>query len=117
MTRVTHTINSHRSLIVGQFLAALDATIITTALNTIAADFNAVDEVSWVATAYIMTYNSFQPLLGKFSHIFGHKAIIGTGIVCFMIGSAICGWSPEILTLIIGRAVQGKQRRNLGPEK
>ncbi|TPX32398.1 hypothetical protein SmJEL517_g04423 [Synchytrium microbalum] len=94
-------------LIIGQFLAALDATIITTALNTIAADLNAVNEVSWVATGYIMTYNSFQPLLGKFSHIFGHKAIIGMGIVCFIIGSAMAGFSPNIITLILARAIQG----------
>ncbi|CAO3654786.1 unnamed protein product [Mucor hiemalis] len=65
------------------FLAALDGTIVATALPRIGSDFNQMSIVSWVATAYILTFDAFQPLFSKFSDIFGRKWILMFGISVF----------------------------------
>ncbi|KAF9371583.1 hypothetical protein CPC16_002976 [Podila verticillata] len=89
------------------FLASLDGTIIATALPRIASDFKAQSQMSWVATAYLLTYNAFQPLYGKFSDIFGRKIMILFAIVTFMIGSAGAGGATTMTMLIVFRAIQG----------
>ncbi|ORE10645.1 MFS general substrate transporter [Rhizopus microsporus var. microsporus] len=89
------------------FLAALDGTIVATALPTIGSDFNSMSIVSWVATAYILTFDSFQPLFSKFSDIFGRKWILMFGIVVFLIGSLLCAVSTSIVMLIVFRAIAG----------
>ncbi|CEG62906.1 hypothetical protein RMATCC62417_00146 [Rhizopus microsporus] len=89
------------------FLAALDGTIVATALPTIGSDFNSMSIVSWVATAYILTFDSFQPLFSKFSDIFGRKWILMFGIVVFLIGSLLCAVSTSIIMLIVFRAIAG----------
>ncbi|KAJ3140445.1 hypothetical protein HK101_003478 [Irineochytrium annulatum] len=94
-------------LISAHFLAALDATIVSTALNKIGEDFNAMPQISWIATAYVLTFNSFQPLVGKFAQIFGHKSVTLFGILVFMAGSAGNGAAVNINMLIAFRALQG----------
>lgn len=89
------------------FLAALDGTIVSTALPTIGSFFNRMDIASWVATAYILTYNAFQPLFSKLSDIFGRKIIISIGIVIFLIGSILCGTAQNMVWLIVARAITG----------
>ncbi|CEI89578.1 hypothetical protein RMCBS344292_03930 [Rhizopus microsporus] len=89
------------------FLAALDGTIVATALPTIGSDFNSMSIVSWVATAYILTFDSFQPLFSKFSDIFGRKWILMFGIAVFLIGSLLCAVSTSIIMLIVFRAIAG----------
>ncbi|KAF9160035.1 hypothetical protein BGX21_010028 [Mortierella sp. AD011] len=94
-------------LAMATFLASLDGTIIATALPKIASDFKAQSQMSWVATAYLLTYNAFQPLYGKFSDIFGRKIMILFAIVAFMIGSAGAGGAQSMTMLIGFRAIQG----------
>ncbi|TPX30491.1 hypothetical protein SmJEL517_g05953 [Synchytrium microbalum] len=95
------------SLVLSHFLAALDGTIISTSLGAISAEFNAQSRISWVATAYILTFNAFQPITGKFTSIFGHKIMMAFGIASFFIGSLVCAIAPIIEVLIVGRAFQG----------
>ncbi|KAF8934593.1 hypothetical protein BGZ47_010297 [Haplosporangium gracile] len=94
-------------LAMASFLASLDGTIIATALPRIASDFSANKEMSWVATAYLLTFNAFQPLYGKFSDIFGRKAMILFACVTFMVGSAGAGGAKTMTMLIVIRAIQG----------
>ncbi|KAF8988146.1 hypothetical protein BGZ52_000274 [Haplosporangium bisporale] len=94
-------------LAMATFLASLDGTIIATALPKIASDFKAQSQMSWVATAYLLTFNAFQPLYGKFSDIFGRKAMILFATVTFMIGSAGAGAANSMTMLIAFRAIQG----------
>lgn len=89
------------------FLAALDSTIVSTALPKIGSDFNQMTIVSWVATAYILTFDAFQPLFSKFSDIFGRKWILIFGTSVFLFGSLLCGVSTSMIMLIISRAIAG----------
>ncbi|KAK9768938.1 hypothetical protein K7432_000064 [Basidiobolus ranarum] len=94
-------------LMLAIFLASLDQTIVATALPAISSEFNALNQVSWVATSYLLTFTSFQPLYGKFSDIFGRKATILFALVTFLGGSIMCGVSQNMTMLIIFRAVSG----------
>ncbi|KAG0228265.1 major facilitator superfamily domain-containing protein [Mortierella sp. GBAus27b] len=94
-------------LAMASFLASLDGTIIATALPKIASDFQAQKEMSWVATAYLLTFNAFQPLYGKFSDIFGRKAMMLFATLTFMAGSAGAGAASSMTMLIVFRAIQG----------
>lgn len=89
------------------FLAALDSTIVSTALPKIGSDFNQMSIVSWVATAYILTFDAFQPLFSKFSDIFGRKWVLVFGIVIFLLGSVLCGAAKSMIMLIVCRAIAG----------
>ncbi|CAG8588813.1 11999_t:CDS:2, partial [Racocetra fulgida] len=73
------------------FLAALDQTIVSTALPKIVSDFNGLDQIAWVATSYLLTTTSFQPIYGKLSDIFGRKATFLGAITVFELGSLLCG--------------------------
>ncbi|KAL1920120.1 uncharacterized protein VTP21DRAFT_1266 [Calcarisporiella thermophila] len=95
------------SLCIVVFLAALDQTIVTTALPRIASEFNSLGLYSWVGTAFQITFTAFQPLYGRLSDIFGRKPIIMFLIIVFLIGSALCGASNSMVMLIVFRAVQG----------
>ncbi|RCH90859.1 hypothetical protein CU097_011261 [Rhizopus azygosporus] len=92
---------------VALFLSALDGTIISTALPRIGSDFNQMSIVSWVATAYILTFDAFQPLFAKFSDIFGRKWILMFGIGVFLFGSVLCGAAKSMVMLIVARAIAG----------
>ncbi|KAG0329342.1 hypothetical protein BG004_002353 [Podila humilis] len=89
------------------FLASMDISIIATALPRIASDFNAQTQMSWVATAYLLAYNSFNPLYGRLSDIFGRKYILLTACTVFLVGSIGCAAASSIVMLILFRAVQG----------
>ncbi|KAF9428577.1 hypothetical protein BGZ94_001880 [Podila epigama] len=89
------------------FLACLDVSIIATALPRITSDFNAQTQMSWVATSYLIAYNSFNPLYGRFSDIFGRKMMILVALTIFLLGSLGCAASSSILMLILFRAIQG----------
>lgn len=88
-------------------LATLDMTIIAPALPSIASSFNSLSQVTWVATSYFVTENTFQPTFGKFSDIFGRKVVLFAALFIFTAGSIICGASQSLLMLISGRALQG----------
>ncbi len=89
------------------FLAALNQTIVATALPTIGRDLQDVENLSWTVTAYLLTSTVVASLYGKLSDIHGRRAIMLFAIGVFVVGSAICALAPNMLTLILGRAMQG----------
>ncbi|CAO3624742.1 unnamed protein product [Cunninghamella blakesleeana] len=94
-------------LILGFFMAALDQTIVITALGQISAEFNATNDIGWVGSAYLLTMSGFQPMYGVFADIIGHKIVYLIAITIFLIGSVLCGLSSSMFMLIMSRAVQG----------
>ncbi|KAG1905909.1 MFS general substrate transporter [Suillus fuscotomentosus] len=94
-------------LMCSTFLAALDQTIVATALPTIVADLGGGNNYSWVGSAYMLASASLGPLYGKLSNILGRKPVLYGSIVIFLIGSALCGAAQTMTWLIVCRAVQG----------
>jgi EmrB/QacA subfamily drug resistance transporter len=94
-------------LLLGMFLAALDQTIVATALPTIVGELGGLDHLSWVITAYLLTSTASTPLYGKISDLYGRKLMFQTAIVLFLVGSALSGASQTMVQLIAFRAVQG----------
>ncbi|CAG8683471.1 14200_t:CDS:2 [Cetraspora pellucida] len=89
------------------FMAALDQTIVTTALPKIVIDLASVDKIVWVGTAYLLTATSFQPAYGKLADIFGRKITFLAAMLIFELGSILCGVSFSMNMLIISRSVAG----------
>ncbi|KAJ1908742.1 hypothetical protein IWQ60_011556 [Tieghemiomyces parasiticus] len=89
------------------FLAYIDITIVATALSAIGIGLNDFSQVSWIALAYLLTFAPLQPLMGRFSDIFGRVQVITVSLVTFMIGCAIAGAAPSMTVLIVGRAIAG----------
>jgi EmrB/QacA subfamily drug resistance transporter len=94
-------------LMLGMLLAALDQTIVATALPTIVGDLHGLNHLSWVVTAYLLTTTLSTPLYGKISDLYGRKKIFQVAIVIFLIGSALSGLAQNMDQLIAFRAVQG----------
>ncbi|HVM41602.1 MAG TPA: MDR family MFS transporter [Acidimicrobiia bacterium] len=94
-------------LMLGMFLAALDQTIVATALPTIVGDLGGLDHLSWVVTAYLLTSTATTPLYGKLSDLYGRKRLFQAAIVIFLVGSVLAGMSQSMNQLIAFRAVQG----------
>jgi EmrB/QacA subfamily drug resistance transporter len=88
-------------------LAALDQTIVSTALPTIVGDLGGISHLSWVVTAYLLTATVSGPLYGKLGDLYGRKRVLQAAIVIFLIGSALCGLSQSMAQLIGFRALQG----------
>jgi EmrB/QacA subfamily drug resistance transporter len=95
------------ALMMAMLLAALDQTIVATALPHIASDLNGLNRLSWVATVYLLTSAVSTPLYGKISDLYGRKKIFQAAIVLFLIGSALCGLSQNMSQLIFFRGLQG----------
>ncbi|HEX5797690.1 MAG TPA: MDR family MFS transporter, partial [Candidatus Saccharimonadales bacterium] len=95
------------ALMLVMLLAALDQTIVSTALPRIATELKELDKLSWVATSYLLTSAITTPIYGKISDIFGRKKIFQSAIVIFLIGSILCGISQSMNQLVIARALQG----------
>lgn len=89
------------------FLAALDVTIISTAIPTISAHFNSSQGYVWVGSAYLLGNAAFVPTWGKVSDIFGRKPVLLLSIAIFWIGSLLCGLANSMGMLIAARAIQG----------
>ena len=94
-------------LMTGLLLAALDQTIVSTALPTIVGEFGGINHLSWVVTAYLLASTASMPLWGKISDLFGRKRIYQTAIVLFLIASMLCGLSQSLWQLIVFRGLQG----------
>jgi EmrB/QacA subfamily drug resistance transporter len=94
-------------LMMGMFLAALDQTIVSTALPTIVGDFHSSNLLSWVITAYLLASTASTPLWGKAGDLYGRKRIFQLAIVVFLVASALCGASRNIYELIAFRGLQG----------
>ncbi|MFI6204859.1 DHA2 family efflux MFS transporter permease subunit [Streptomyces sp. NPDC051041] len=95
------------ALLLGMLLAALDQTIVSTALPTIVSDLGGMDHLSWVVTAYLLASTAATPLWGKLGDQYGRKRLFQTAIVIFLAGSALCGMARNMPELIAFRAVQG----------
>lgn len=94
-------------LMTGMFLAALDQTIVSTAIRTIADDLNGYKLQAWVTTAYLITSTIVTPLYGKLSDIYGRKPFFMFAITVFVIGSLLCSTATSMYELAAFRAVQG----------
>ncbi|MBA2418148.1 MAG: MFS transporter [Nocardioidaceae bacterium] len=94
-------------LMAGMFLAALDQSIVGTALPRITSDLQGLDKLSWVVTAYLLTSTAATPLWGKISDLYGRRLIFQIAIIVFVAGSLLSGFSSSIEQLIAFRAVQG----------
>jgi EmrB/QacA subfamily drug resistance transporter len=88
-------------------LAALDSTIVATALPTIVGELGGLAHLSWVVTAYLLAQTIVTPIYGKLGDLYGRKPVLQFAIVLFLIGSALCGLSRSMTHLIIFRGIQG----------
>ncbi|MEP6642611.1 MAG: MDR family MFS transporter [Gaiellales bacterium] len=114
VTPVETKVYSHRQIMVimsglmlGMLLAALDQTIVATALPTIVGDLGGLNHLSWVVTAYLVASTVTTPLYGKFSDFYGRKRTFQFAIVVFLFGSALAGLSQSMIELIAFRGLQG----------
>src|SRR5438093_7733282 len=89
------------------FLAALDQTIVGTALPRIVAELNGLDYFAWVATAYLVTSTVLTPIAGKLGDLFGRKPFLLAGMIGFVIASALCGQSQNMTELSGFGSLQG----------
>jgi EmrB/QacA subfamily drug resistance transporter len=95
------------SLMLTMFLAALDQTIVATALPTIGRQFGDVENLSWVITAYLLASTAVAPVFGTLSDIYGRRAMLVTAMSLFIAGSVMCALAPNMTTLIVARGLQG----------
>jgi EmrB/QacA subfamily drug resistance transporter len=93
--------------IAGMFLAALDSTIVATAMPTVIGDLHGIDHYAWVFTAYLLAEIASIPVWGRLADMYGRKRIFLLGMVIFLVGSALCGASSSMIQLILFRALQG----------
>jgi EmrB/QacA subfamily drug resistance transporter len=105
---------SHRQILVvlsgvmlGMGLAALDQTVVATALPSIVGDLGGLEQLSWVVTAYLLTQTIATPLFGKLGDLYGRKTIFQIAISLFVLGSVLAGFSASMLQLIVCRGLQG----------
>ncbi|HEX2915872.1 MAG TPA: MDR family MFS transporter [Chloroflexia bacterium] len=94
-------------VMLGMLLAALDQTIVGTAMPRVIAELNGLEHYAWVFTAYMLTSTVSVPIYGKLSDIYGRRLFFVTGMVLFLIGSALSGMSQDMVQLILFRALQG----------
>src|SRR5438309_4899983 len=95
------------ALMLVMLLAALDQTIVSTALPTIVGDLGGIQHLSWVVTAYLLASTVAGPLYGKLGDLYGRKRLLQLAIVLFLVGSVLCGISQNMTELIAFRALQG----------
>ncbi|HEU4631216.1 MAG TPA: MDR family MFS transporter, partial [Gemmatimonadaceae bacterium] len=94
-------------LLLVMLLAALDSTIVATALPTIVGELGGLERLAWVVTAYLLAQTVVTPLYGKLGDLYGRKRVLQSAVVVFLLGSALCGLSRSMLQLILFRALQG----------
>lgn len=95
------------AVMVAMFLAAVEGTVVTTAVPTIVKDLNGFELISWVFSMYLLTSAITTPIYGKLSDLYGRKNTLSIGIIIFLIGSFLCGLSQSMQALIAFRALQG----------
>ncbi|HTG34096.1 MAG TPA: MDR family MFS transporter [Thermoanaerobaculia bacterium] len=94
-------------LLLAMLLAALDSTIVSTALPTIVGDLGGLEHLAWVVTGYLLAQTIVTPIYGKLGDLYGRKIILQSAVVLFLVGSALCGLSRTMTQLILFRAIQG----------
>ena len=95
------------SLMLTMFLAALDQTIVATALPTIGRQFHDVTSLSWVISAYLLASTAVAPVFGTLSDIYGRRAMVIAALSLFVMGSILCAVAPNMPVLILARGLQG----------
>jgi EmrB/QacA subfamily drug resistance transporter len=110
---MTHGLSRNRTILatagtmLALLLAALDQTIVGTAIPRIVADLNGLDRLAWVTTAYLVTSTTMTPIAGKLGDLFGRKPFLLAGMVGFVVASAFCGLAQDMTQLIVFRGIQG----------
>jgi len=104
--------NSQRNLLLiglflGMFFASLDQTVVGTAMPRIIGELGGLSIMTWVTTAYMLSSTTIVPIAGKLADLFGRRIVYVSGILIFMLGSALCGISNNMTQLIIYRGLQG----------
>ena len=94
-------------LFFGLFFAALDQTVVGTAMPRIIGDLGGLSIMAWVTTSYILTSTVVVPIAGKLADLYGRRIVYVTGIAIFLLGSTLCGTSYSMTQLIIYRGLQG----------
>ncbi|MCL2418875.1 MAG: MFS transporter, partial [Conexibacteraceae bacterium] len=94
-------------LMLVMLMAALDQTIVSTALPTIVGDLGGLNHISWVVTAYLLAQTAVTPVYGKLGDLFGRKIVLQIALVIFLVGSALCGQAHSLTELVAFRALQG----------
>ncbi|WP_237180151.1 MDR family MFS transporter [Rhodoplanes sp. Z2-YC6860] len=94
-------------ILLAMFLSALEQTIVAPALPTIGRSLGNVESLSWVVSAYLLTYTAATPLFGKLSDIYGRRLMLLLALAIFIVGSAACALAPNMPALIVARALQG----------
>src|SRR6476469_2036624 len=94
-------------LILAMLLAALDSTIVSTALPTIVGELGGLEHLACVVTVYLLAQTVVTPVYGKLGDLYGRKIVLQSAVVLFLIGSALCGMSQNMTQLIVFRAIQG----------
>ncbi|MBE3570431.1 MAG: MFS transporter, partial [Bacillales bacterium] len=94
-------------LLLGIFVAAIDNTIVATAMATIVADLGGLDKFVWVTSAYMVAEMAGMPIFGKLSDMYGRKRFFIFGLIVFLVGSMLCGIAQNIVQLSLFRAIQG----------
>lgn len=95
------------AVMMGMLLAALDQTIVSTALPRIVVDLGGADHLAWVVTAYLLAETVVTPLVGKFGDLFGRRIVFQTSVVVFGVGSLLCGFAGSMPMLVAFRGLQG----------
>jgi EmrB/QacA subfamily drug resistance transporter len=95
------------AIMLASFLAAIEVTVVATAMPTIAAELGGIDLIGWVFAVYLLTMAITTPIYGKLSDLFGRKTILTFGVALFLIGSTLCGLSRSMTALVVSRAIQG----------
>lgn len=94
-------------IMLAMFLAALDQTIVATAMPTIGRELGDVTHLSWVVTSYLLAATAVTPLYGKLADIHGRRVVLLSGIVVFVLGSIACAIAPSLWLLVVARFIQG----------
>ena len=94
-------------LVLVMLLAALDSTIVSTALPTIVSELGGLEHLSWVVTGYLLAETIVTPIYGKLGDLYGRKLVLQSAIVLFLLGSALSGLSHSMTQLVLFRALQG----------
>src|SRR5919107_1497400 len=94
-------------LVLVMLLAALDSTIVSTALPTIVSELGGLERLAWVVTGYLLAQTIVTPVYGKLGDLYGRKIVLQSAILLFLAGSVLCGLSRSMTQLIAFRAIQG----------
>jgi len=113
--RVTHRPLTVAALLLGLAMAALEMTVVSTAMPTVIGDLGGIQHYSWVFTAYLLASTVTVPLYGKLADLYGRKPIMLLGIALFLVGSAASGVSRSMTQLIVFRTIQGLGAGSMQP--